>query len=651
MVRSPALRRAVCLVLACLMLSGCSLSQLIPSRNSRWESETTPPESALTEPSVPETEPPIAPPNGDPDTVACLGSYTGSADPAAVVATAGDKTLTAGMLQLYYGLEASSWRAAGTKPAPDWNQGLDTQLSPMETQAVTWQQFFLERALNTWHSCVALVNASVDAPLPLDPEYIPSQYNYKTYMDEDMPIMEFLYGYNGTYRVNTMHQAFIDALPQLLTTLGGADTLAAQLGGSGEDLLALAQTLNYAYGYYSTMRTYNTLEEEALQTRAGEYSDKTGTTVTFRHILLTGADAQTRAEALLAEFKAQKKPSDATFSVLANTHSQDPGSQLSGGLYAGIAQGQLAQELDSWLFDPARAGGDTEILTTSLGCHVVYFCSQETEATALARKELTREADRDFIATVREVLPMEVSYDAIRLAVPQTDAVSLEDLLYPDVAHEHIPDIPNYLQQDFPYAKYGAYPLVSYGCGITTLAMFATYMTDTWLTPPELARRYGHYCYSTGTDTTLIADSAPELGYFLVERTYDWRVADQYMREEGLLVMNLQYKGYFTRGGHYLILHHLNEDGTIAIRDSNIYNYGKLHPHKDNRFEWSQVTPSGAMYWIFQPKIVRIPACGRCGGETGLAAPQGLFREEYICPKCQEALQRSGNFLELTKAA
>ena len=37
--------------------------------------------------------------------------------------------------------------------------------------------------------------------------------------------------------------------------------------------------------------------------------------------------------------------------------------------------------------------------------------------------------------------------------------------------------------------------------------------------------------------------------------------------------------------------------------------------------------------------------CDRCGGETGLASPEGLLTSGYICPKCTDAIARTGDFL------
>ena len=51
------------------------------------------------------------------------------------------------------------------------------------------------------------------------------------------------------------------------------------------------------------------------------------------------------------------------------------------------------------------------------------------------------------------------------------------------------------------------------------------------------------------------------------------------------------------------------------------------------------------MYWSFEPKITRIPACWRCGDETGLEAPEGLLLSDYTCAKCLDAMARKEDFL------
>ena len=222
--------------------------------------------------------------------------------------------------------------------------------------------------------------------------------------------------------------------------------------------------------------------------------------------------------------------------------------------------------------------------------------------------------------------------------------MTASDLLYPDVGHQRYPEAQLYLQQDYPTTMYGAYRIVTHGCGITTMAMLATYMSDTELTPPEMCRRYGGYCYDHGTDGSLFVVAPAQMGFYLKKKTFEWREARDAMRE-GYVVVCVQTKGYWTRGGHYLLLEKMFDDDVIQVRDSNIYNYGKLEGHKTDRFDFSTVVPSGTAYWIFEKKIVTIPACARCGG-TEEGAPGALLTEDYLCEKCAAALARRGTYLE-----
>ena len=636
MLRTKFFCRLLCLVLACLLLGGCAL---IPGTSAPGTEPTGDPSASIND-TTEATEPaPTAPPDGDPNDVSARGSYTGTVDPDPAIAIVGNAYLSQGELQLYYGLAISAWRSEGTQPAPDWTQPLDVQLYPLGGDAVTWQQFFLQQALETWHLHTALVQHSATATMKLDPELKPIASNHEKYLKDTMPSMEYLYGRNTAYELNDLNAAFLETLPDLLTSLGGADALATALGGStvsGAQLLTVAQRMNEAYAYFIWARKQSMPLSLEVEPVAGD-------TVTFRHLLLIpeGDDweaCEQKANDLLTAYKRDRLPDEARFGAMANKNSADEGSRLNGGLYEYVAQGQMTEALDAWLFDPARTPDEIGILRSDLGVHIVYFCGKFSAPDNSSYSET-------LIDEVLEQYPMVVNYRNIHLEkTPDEGSVTLAQLLYPDIAHEYITDYPLYLQQDFPESKYGDFPLDGWGCGITTLAMMATYMTDEWLTPPVLAREYGDYCYRSGTDANLIADAAPELGFYVYWLGYLWTTSKEHM-EQGYQIMCLQHKGYFTSGGHYLILREQYEDGLLSIRDSNIYNYHKLHPHADDRFKWGHVYPAAGMFWSFEPKITRIPACDRCGGETGLAAPEGLLLTGYTCSKCIDATSRMNDFL------
>ncbi len=83
------------------------------------------------------------------------------------------------------------------------------------------------------------------------------------------------------------------------------------------------------------------------------------------------AAAKTAAEEILAEWKAGDATED-SFAELANTKSSD-GDGTTGGLYENIYPGQMVANFNDWCFDEARKSGDTGIVETEYGYHVMYY--------------------------------------------------------------------------------------------------------------------------------------------------------------------------------------------------------------------------------------------------------------------------------------
>jgi hypothetical protein len=113
-------------------------------------------------------------------------------------------------------------------------------------------------------------------------------------------------------------------------------------------------------------------------------------TVSVRHILFGTTDAQTGEALSEAEIAQKKKDAEAalkewqegtkteeSFGSLATELTEDTGSQSTGGLYEGVRQGQMVPEFDKWIFDKSRKTGDTEIVETDYGFHVMYFVGQD----------------------------------------------------------------------------------------------------------------------------------------------------------------------------------------------------------------------------------------------------------------------------------
>ena len=101
----------------------------------------------------------------------------------------------------------------------------------------------------------------------------------------------------------------------------------------------------------------------------GTTDEATGTTVYSDKEKLT---ARTAAEEILAAFEGGEKTEEA-FAALATEKTTDTGSKENGGLYENVYPGQMVTAFNDWCFDASRKSGDTAIVETEYGCHVMYF--------------------------------------------------------------------------------------------------------------------------------------------------------------------------------------------------------------------------------------------------------------------------------------
>lgn len=102
--------------------------------------------------------------------------------------------------------------------------------------------------------------------------------------------------------------------------------------------------------------------------------------VNIRHILLSVSKysnvtaAKVKADEIMAEWIKHGKTAD-EFAELAALYSEDENSASNGGLYKNYRAGDIddAYEFDEWCFTNTRKQGDTEVLSTEYGAHVMYL--------------------------------------------------------------------------------------------------------------------------------------------------------------------------------------------------------------------------------------------------------------------------------------
>ena len=102
------------------------------------------------------------------------------------------------------------------------------------------------------------------------------------------------------------------------------------------------------------------------------------------------AAAKTAAEEILNQWNSGEA-TEASFAGLAAEKTGDTASAANGGLYENVYPGQMVANFNDWCFAEDRAAGDTGIVETEYGYHVMYFVgdSEELYRDHMIRQELT----------------------------------------------------------------------------------------------------------------------------------------------------------------------------------------------------------------------------------------------------------------------
>lgn len=305
---------------------------------------------------------------------------------------------------------------------------------PLDEQSysddMTWQDYFLQNACASIQQIEALKAAAQEAGFTLTEDY-------QTEYDNTIAAM-------GDYAVQagfTDEDGNGDVLAYIQDSYGSAAT---------EESFA-----QYLYdSYYVTAYSdelYNGLSftdeevEQYFDDNADMFSSYYGMEktdqpdVNVRHILIEPADtdeedsaesvseeaawddAKAEAERILKEWE-DGDATEESFADLANTYSTDTGSNANGGLYTDVYPGQMVSEFNDWCFDPARKPGDTGIVKTSYGYHIIYFVSETDSYSwrSAAESELRYQTYNEELNTLVDRYSVVTTED---LAVQEPDAV------------------------------------------------------------------------------------------------------------------------------------------------------------------------------------------------------------------------------------
>ena len=334
-----------------------------------------------------------------------------------VVATVGESKMTNSQMQVFYWMQIINLGGYGNYYGIDYSKPLNDQVFDKQT-GKTWQQYFLENALESWQQYQILTQQADAAGYKLPEEY----QSYMDNLEEELTEAAKEYKYDS-------------ALDMLKADMGAGVTLEDY-----REYLRLYYTANL---YFSDLvdkleatqeeiEAYYQANPSALTTSWNVTVNKeTGKLVDVRHILIqpTGGTKNDKGETvysddeweacrqaaqkILDEYLAGDKTEEA-FGELAKKNTADSNKD-EGGLYTDVTKGIMVKEFEDWCFEEGREHGNTGLVKTDFGYHIMYFVGSEEAWIRCSRNGVISEKSNKLLEGVTESIPMEVDYKSIAL--------------------------------------------------------------------------------------------------------------------------------------------------------------------------------------------------------------------------------------------
>ena len=336
-----------------------------------------------------------------------------------VVATVGDFELTNNELQVFYwqGVEEfyNYYGYYIDSSILDLSKPLDTQFYD-EASGVTWQRHFLDNALTTWSRYAALGMHAKEEGFDLSEE---TKAELET-MPQQLEDMAVAYQYANAEEMLKADMGIVcnvDGYLAFLTT----NLLAGQYLDSIYDSLVPTD---------AQIEAYYVENEEMLNTQG--ISKDNGITVDARHILICpkgGTEDENgtityseeeweacreQAQMLLDQWLAEDGTEEG-FAQYATMYTEDPGSMASGGLYTDMYEGQMVAPFEDWCFDASRQYGDSGLVKTTYGYHIMYFVESREIWISNVRDLMISDNSMAIVNAASAKWPVDVNYKKIAL--------------------------------------------------------------------------------------------------------------------------------------------------------------------------------------------------------------------------------------------
>ena len=371
-------------------------------------------------------------------------AYTVSDEKAAdkadtVVAQVGDKKLTNGLLQIYYRMRVLDFVNYYGSYLDQIGFDYTSPLSDQECyfdQSMSWEQYFLDASIQSWSNYQALcieaekVGFTLDAEVEAELEKIPASLEEQAlageYESAEAMIKELLgpgctmEAYMEYIRIDTVANTYYSTeYEKMIPT---EEEVEAYFTANEESFAVNGITKDA--GLVSSVRHILVcpVKEEAEETTTEATEPTTEATAPTEEVDAYGYtqsqwdECLAKAEKILQEWK-DGEATEESFAALVSVYTEDPGSASTGGLYEDInPTSSYVENFLNWSVDMARQSGDTDIVQTEYGYHIMYFVSGTPYWKSSAETQLLTERTEKMIADIKEANPVTVKYKNIALS-------------------------------------------------------------------------------------------------------------------------------------------------------------------------------------------------------------------------------------------
>ena len=245
-------------------------------------------------------------------------------------------------------------------------------------ETMNWEQFLLQASLESWQNYVYMAMLADINGFTFDAEWQSSLDTMRDSLEKDAIENDFANA-DAMLKDRYGQTCTVDTYMEYVELFYSANAFyAAQLEFSESEIAAAFDENEATFaekGITKTSALQSNVRHLLVMPEGGTTGEDGKTTYTEE----AWQACLTQAEKLLQEWK-DGEATEESFSELVADNTDDTASASTGGLYEGILNdGTYMKEFQDWAVDVQRQPGDTGIVRTTAGYHIMYFVSGEPE--------------------------------------------------------------------------------------------------------------------------------------------------------------------------------------------------------------------------------------------------------------------------------